>query len=78
MMMMVMMMTVMMMTIMMIMMSGMIPDPLFQMPGWNESFLYLHWPEISDICDGSVIMISFAYCGCKIYSLIVILWWQKN
>ena len=68
MMMMVMMMMVMMTTMMMIMMSGMIPDPLFEMPGRNESFLYFYWPEIPDICDESVTIISFAYCGFDIFS----------
>ena len=72
-MMMVMMMTVMMMKMMMIMMLGMIPDPLFEMPGWNESFLYFHWPEIPDICDESVTIISFAYCGFEIFPLWVIM-----
>ena len=57
------MMTVMIMTMMMIMVLGMIPDPLFEMPGRNESFLYFYWPEIPDICDESVTIISFAYCG---------------
>ena len=48
---------------------GMIPDPLFEMPGWNESFSYFHWPEIPDICDESVTIISFAYCGFEIFFL---------
>ena len=47
--------------------------PLKEMPGGFRSFLYFRWPEIPDICDGSVILISFAYCGCEIFSLIVIL-----
>ena len=57
------------MTIMMIMMLGMIPDPLFEMPGRNESFLYFYWPEIPDICDESVTIISFAYCGFDTFSV---------
>ena len=30
---------------------------------------YFHWPEIPEICDESVTIISFAYCGYEIFPL---------
>ena len=52
---------------------GKIPNPLLEMPQWNKSFLYFQWPEIPDICDESVTIISFAYCGFEIFPLLSII-----